>query len=269
LLAAGDIAQCGELYATATAALLRDRPGTVATLGDNTYSAGTKREFADCYHPTWGTEKGRTKPALGNHEYGTRGARGYFGYFGAAAGSQRNGYYSYDLGAWHIIVLNSNCEEIAGCEADSPQGRWLRADLAAHPATCTLAYWHHPLFSSGKTHGSEDAMRPTWETLYDAGADVVLSAHEHHYERFVLQDPAGNLDLKRGIRQFVVGTGGASHYGFGRPLPTSEVRNAETFGVLELTLHRTGYDWVFVPVDAGSGGKDQRSFTDSGSGECH
>ena len=159
-------------------------PGTIATLGDNAYRSGSAQEYADCYDPTWGTEKARTRPAAGNHDYGTPDARGYFDYFGAAAGDRGEGYYSYDLGAWHVVVINSNCDAIGGCEADSAQGRWLRTDLASHQATCTLAYWHHPLFSSGIEHGGNPEMRPIWQLLYDAGADVVLSGHEHNYERF-------------------------------------------------------------------------------------
>jgi hypothetical protein len=267
LIAAGDIADCGTRADSATAALVRDIPGTIATLGDHAYESGTKQDFADCYDPTWGAERNRTRPAPGNHEYETRGAKGYFDYFGGAAGDRGKGYYSYDLGAWHIIVLNSDCDEIGGCGTDSPQGRWLRRDLAAHPATCILAYWHHPLFSSGREHGGDEAMKPAWEALYDARAEVVLSAHEHNYERFAPQDPDGKHDRKRGIRQFVVGTGGASHYGFGRPLTTSEVRESGTFGVLVLTLHSTGYHWVFVPVESRF---DLRGpFTDSGSRDCH
>ena len=166
-------------------------------------------------------------------------------------------------------MLNSNCEEIGGCGIASPQGTWLGADLAAHPVMCTLAYWHEPLFSSGTTHGGDDEMRPVWQLLYDAGADVVLSGHEHNYERFAPQDPNGFPDPKHGIRAFVVGTGGASHYPFGIPLPTSEVRNADTYGVLVLTLHPQGYDWEFDPVDAGDGQPDGKPFTDSGSTACH
>ncbi len=269
LIAVGDIADCGTRMDAATAALVQNIPGTVATLGDHVYTEGTKQQFNDCYAPTWGVVRERTRPAPGNHDYATRGAKGYFNYFGGAAGNRREGYYSYDLGAWHIIVINSNCDAVAGCGADSPQGRWLRKDLAANPAECTLAYWHHPLFSSGKEHGGDAAMRPFWEALYDAGADVVLSAHEHNYERFAPQDPDGNLDAKRGIRQFVVGTGGASHYGFGRPLQTSEVREAKTFGVLVLTLNRTGYDWEFVPVESRLEQRSGGPFTDAGSGNCH
>ena len=268
LIAAGDIARCGSRGDEATAALIRDMAGTVATLGDLAYETGSNADFTRCYDPTWGSEKARTRPAAGNHEYETRDADGYFDYFGEAAGNRGEGYYSYDLGDWHIIVLNSNCTQVGGCEADSPQGRWLRKDLAANPATCTLAYWHHPLFSSGKEHGGNETMRPAWQALYDAGADVVLSAHEHHYERLAPQDPAGQLDRKRGIRQFVVGTGGSSHYGFGRILETSEARNAETFGVLVLTLRRASYDWVFVPVGSQLDRTGEKSFVDAGSADC-
>ena len=269
LLAAGDIADCRSPGDEATADLIRTMPGTIATLGDNAYRSGSAQEYADCYDPTWGTEKARTRPAAGNHDYGTPDARGYFDYFGAAAGDRGEGYYSYDLGAWHVVVLNSNCDAIGGCEADSAQERWLRSDLASHQATCTLAYWHHPLFSSGTTHGGDLEMRPIWQLLYDAGADVVLSGHEHNYERFTPQDPNGAPDPGRGIREFVVGTGGASHYPFGTPLPTSETRNADTYGVLALTLHPDGYDWSFVPADADPGQPGGTTFTDAGSGECH
>lgn len=268
LIAAGDIADCRSQGDEATARLIRTMAGTIATLGDNAYQVGSKQQFADCFGPTWGAEKGRTKPAPGNHEYGTRGARGYFGYFGAAAGNPRAGYYSYDLGAWHIVVLNSNCDEVGGCAADSPQGRWLRKDLAAHRTTCTLAYWHHPLFSSGKEHGGDSAVRPLWEALYDAGADVVLSGHEHNYERFAPQDPSGALDSRNGIRQFVVGTGGAGHYAFGKPQPNSEVRNSETYGVLAVTLKSEGYDWEFSPADSPADRTPRKRFTDSGSAGC-
>jgi hypothetical protein len=256
LLAAGDIAVCGSRGDEATAQLIRTRPGTVATLGDNVYDVGSQREFADCYDPSWGTFKHRTRPSPGNHDYYTKGAKGYFSYFGKAAGGRKKGYYSYDLGAWHIIALNSNCPKIGGCGAKSPQGRWLRRDLRAHPAECTLAYWHHPLFSSGAEHGGEETMRAFWKALYAAGADVVLAGHEHNYERFAPQDPQGRLDPERGIRQFVVGTGGASHYGFAEPLPTSEKRIAHRFGVLKLTLHPTSYDWAFIPTGSPSGPAD-------------
>jgi hypothetical protein len=199
----------------------------------------------------------------GNHDYHTSGASGYFGYFGGAAGDPSKGYYSFDLGGWHVIVLNTSdgCATIS-CAAGSPQEQWLKADLAAHPAQCTLAMWHQPRFNSGAEHGNDTDVAPFWNDLYAAGADVILNGHEHVYERFAPQDPEGRGDPQRGIREFVVGTGGAPLYAFLPPEPNDRVRNAETHGVIKLTLHPDGYDWRFVPV-AGE------SFTDSGSGECH
>ncbi|MDQ2825792.1 MAG: metallophosphoesterase [Actinomycetota bacterium] len=262
LLAAGDIASCSSNGDEATAALLDARPNaTVATLGDNAYESGTATEFARCYDPTWGRQKARTHPALGNHEYGVAKAAGYFAAFGAAAGEAPLGWYSYDLGDWHVVVLNSNCE-VVGCATGGTQERWLRDDLAAHPAMCTLAYWHHPRFSSGTTHGSSTAVLPLYTALYDMGADVILNGHEHNYERFAPLDPTGKPDDAKGIREFVVGTGGVSHYPFGPPLPGSEVRNDNTFGLLALTLRPGSYQWQFVP-EAG------KSFTDSGTANCH
>lgn len=262
LVGAGDIASCVSEGDEATATLLDAIEGIVVTLGDHAYEAGTPVEFAACYDPSWGRHKARTRPTPGNHDYLTPGASGYFDYFGAAAGDPGKGYYSYDLGSWHIIVLNSNCAEIGGCDRDSPQERWLHADLAAHMRTCTLAYWHHPRFSSGP-HGSEAGLEALWQALYEHGADVVLGGHDHVYERFGPQKPNGEPDLARGLRQFVVGTGGASHHKFAGPaLANSEVLNDDTFGVLKLILRPASYEWQFIPV-AG------RTFTDSGTGRCH
>ena len=262
LVGAGDIADCKTLSGAAkTAALLDQIPGTVFTLGDNAYESGTPQQFADCYGPTWGRHKARTRPAVGNHEYKTAFAGGYFDYFGAAAGDRTKGYYSYDLGAWHIVVLNSNCDQVGGCKSDSPQARWLRDDLAAHPVRCTAAMWHHPRYSSAE-HGDDKALSDLWQLLYDAGAELVLSGHDHTYERFAPQDANGSRDLGRGIRQFVAGTGGRYEYKWARLDANSEVRNNDTFGVLKLTLHPDSYDWEFVPVEGGS-------FHDSGTDECH
>ena len=261
LVAAGDIAGCGSPGAEATAKLLDSMPGTLITLGDNAYESGTATEFVNCYGPTWGRYKARTHPAAGNHEYATKGASGYFAYFGAAAGDPTKGYYSYDLGTWHIVVINSNCSEIQGCQAGSPQERWLRTDLSRHPTRCMLAYWHHPRFSSGQ-HGNDNEMQPIWQALYDAAVDVVLNGHDHDYERFARQTPTGRADPLQGIREFVVGTGGKEHYPFGPPIANSQVRDDKTFGVLKLTLHPTSYDWAFIPV-AG------KTFTDSGHTACH
>jgi len=257
LVGSGDIAHCSSKGDEATAELLDSIPGTVFTTGDNVYPDGTIDQFMNCYEPTWGRHKDRTYPSVGNHEYHTPDAAGYFEYFGSAAGEPGKGYYSYDLGAWHIIVLNSNIPVDAG----SPQEQWLRTDLAAHPAACTLAYWHNPRFSSGTVHGSSPAMQPLWQALYDFGADVVLAGHEHNYERFAPQDPQGLADPTRGIREFVIGSGGRSHYTFGAPIPNSEVRNGDTYGVLKLTLHPASYSWEFIP-EAG------QTFTDSGNAPC-
>ncbi|OLC73489.1 MAG: hypothetical protein AUH78_13770 [Gemmatimonadetes bacterium 13_1_40CM_4_69_8] len=260
LVGAGTVASCSSSGDEATAAILDATPGTVFTLGDNVYPSGSLANYQNCYNPSWGRHKVRTAPALGNHEYDTSPtAADYFSYFGAAAGDPTKGYYSYDLGAWHIVALNSDVSMSAG----SPQEQWLRADLAAHPQRCTLAYWHHPRFSSGSTHGSMAQAQPLWQALYDAGAEIVLSGHEHNYERFAPQTPGGALDLARGIREFVVGTGGGSGaYPFGTPIANSEVRITGVNGVLKLTLGDGSYSWQFIPV-AG------QTATDSGSGTCH
>jgi len=264
LVGAGDIASCDDLGgAIATAKLLDNIPGTVFAVGDLAYPDGSDEQFAKCYGPTWGRFKERTRPAPGNHEYHSDGASGYVRYFGTAAGDPKNGYYSYDLGAWHVIVLNSECVLVGGCGAGSGQEQWLRQDLNAHPAKCTVAYWHKPLFSSGAAHGNDPEVKPLWEALYAANADLVINGHDHDYERFAPQDPSGEPEPRRGIREFVVGTGGKnSHRSFASRKPNSEVRRADTFGVLKLTLHPTSYDWEFVP-EAG------KKFTDSGTGTCH
>jgi hypothetical protein len=264
LVGAGDIASCDDLKgAEATAKLLDNIPGTVFAAGDLAYPDGSDEQFAKCYGPTWGRFKDRTRPAPGNHEYHSDGASGYVRYFGAVAGDPKKAYYSYELGDWHIIVLNSECDAVDGCGTGSPQEQWLRQDLKDHPVKCTLAYWHKPLFSSGAAHGNAPEMKPVWDALYSADAEIVIGGHDHDYERFAPQDPTGELDLQRGIREFVVGTGGKnSHRSFASPKPNSEVRQADTFGVLKLTLHPASYDWEFVP-EAG------KTFTDSGSATCH
>jgi acid phosphatase type 7 len=268
LAAAGDIATCPAQNDEATAALLGQMPGaTVAALGDNAYLHGSAEDYLKCYTPSWGAYKALTRPTAGNHEYETPNASGYFTYFreellpfGAAACDPTKGYYSYDLGSWHVVVLNSNCRPVGGCGGTSPQVEWLKADLAAHPSTCTLAYWHHPRFSSRQT---STPLAAFWNALYKARAEVVLNGHMHNYERFVEQTPGGVAKAGRGIREFVVGTGGTQLVGFPPTTrTTSEVRDANTFGVLKLTLHANSYDWQFVPV-AG------QSFTDSGTTNCH
>ena len=262
LVGAGDIADCKDLSgAEATAKLLDKIPGMVMAVGDLAYPDGSKENFT-CYDKTWGRAKSRTRPAPGNHEFHSSGATPYFDYFGAVAGDPKTGYYSYELGAWHIIVLNSECKDVGGCQAGSPQEKWLRADLAAHPVACTLAYWHKPLFSSGGAHGNDLTVRPLWQALYEANADVVVNGHDHDYERFAPQNSDGATDPARGIREFVVGTGGKNHRPFGSTKPNSEVRDATAFGVLKLTLKPKSYDWEFIP-EAG------KSFTDSGTSNCH
>ena len=173
-----------------------------------------------------------------------------------------DGFYSYELGSWHIIVLNSECKDIGGCQAGSREEKWLRADLAAHSAACTLAYWHKPLFSSGGAHGNDAEMRPFWQALYEARATIVVNGHDHDYERFAPQSPDGAADAARGIREFVAGTGGKNHRPFGTIQPNSEARNADAFGLLKLTLREKSYDWQFIP-EAG------KTFADSGTGTCH
>lgn len=257
LVGAGDIASCGSSGAERTARLLDDIPGTVFTVGDNAYLSKNGRNPFPCYDASWGRHKNRTRPVPGNHEYEGDYVDAYFDYFGRAAGDRGKGYYSYDLGAWHIIALNSMID--AG--PSSPQGKWLTRDLAKNRRFCTLAYFHHPRFSSGPHHTSARAEQ-LWSALSSAGADVVVSGHDHIYERFAPMTADGRRDERAGMREFVVGTGGYSHYDFARDARNSEVRNSTTFGVLKLTLHARGYDWQFIPVRG-------RRFTDGGSGNCH
>jgi acid phosphatase type 7 len=258
--AVGDIADCTSEGDDATAALLDAHEGPIFTLGDTVYMSGTVQQFAECFDLVWGRHKARIRPAVGNHEYITPDAAPYYAYFGSAAGDPAKGYYSYDLGAWHVVVLNSNCSEINGCEKNSTQEQWLRADLAAHPTHCTVAYMHHPRWSSGK-YGENDRVQPLVETLYEYGVDLLLAGHAHQYERYALQDPNGNRDDTYGIRQIVVGTGGKNHTPILKVLPNSEVRNDDTFGVLKLLLYPDRYSWEFLPVAGGA-------FTDRGSEGC-
>jgi acid phosphatase type 7 len=262
LVGAGDIADCADLSgAEATAELLDQIPGTVMAVGDLAYPDGTKENFT-CYDRTWGRAKARTRPAPGNKEFHSSGATPYFDYFGSVAGAPGDGYYSYELGDWHIVVLNSECVDVGGCGPGSRQEKWLRADLAAHPISCTLAYWHKPLFSSGGAHGNNLEVTPLWQALYDAGGDVVINGHDHNYERFALQNSEGEPDPVHGIREFVVGTGGKNLRPFGATKPNSEVRNNEAFGVLRLTLRANSYDWQFISQEG-------KNFADSGSASCH
>jgi acid phosphatase type 7 len=257
VVAAGDIAECDHDRDEATAKLVDARPDAIVlTLGDNAYPDGREQAFRECYGPTWGRHKARTRPSPGNHEYEwyQKDANAHFLYFGESAGQWGKGYYSFDVGEWHLISLNSNCsaEFLGGCDPGSEQERWLREDLRRSRHRCTLAYWHHPRFSAGGRHGSQSFVEPFWQALYEAGADVVLSGHEHNYQRFAPQTPTGDADPERGIRQFVVGTGGAPLYELGDPIANLEAQG----------LGPDGYDWRFVPVPPAT-------FTDSGSGRCH
>lgn len=260
---AGDIAVCGSLADDSTAALLDTIPGRIWTAGDNAYPSGSSRDFAQCYDSSWGRHRDRTNPVPGNHEYWTPGARAYFDYFGEAAGPPGVGYYSYQYGSWLIVALNSNVDTSPG----SPQGRWLRALLAEHPSRCSLAYFHHPLVSSG-SHGShsdpydETNVRPLWDALYEAGVEVVLVGHDHHYERFAPMTPRGLPDPDFGIRQFIVGTGGGVLRGRGtEPHPLSEHFLEGRHGVLRLSLGSEAYSWEFVDV--------QGRVLDRGTTRCH
>ncbi len=247
LIAVGDIASCSSEGDEQTAALVATLPGPIAVLGDIAYENGTAEDFANCFTPSWGRFVPRIRAALGNHEYNSGTATAAIDLFGLPP----NGWYSYSLGAWHVIVLNSNCGRVGGCGRGSPQWRWLQADLAAHRNRCTLAYWHHPRYSSG-LHGSNAAYAPFWGLLARAKADLVLEGHDHDYERFA---------PLQGIRSFVVGTGGKSLYPILWPRPGSVVRSSDTFGVLSLTLRPFGYDWKFLPVPGST-------FSDAGTAAC-
>jgi len=268
LVGAGDIASCSQNNDSATARLLGNIPGTVYTLGDNVYPYGSTANFRNCYDPTWGKYKKRTKPAVGNHEYydenfnSTTAAGPYFDYFGARAGARGKGYYSYNRGSWHIVVLNSNCEKVGGCGRRSPQGRWLRNDLANHQAGCTLAYFHRPLYSTGINVAGPD-VKPFWSMLHDRDADVIINGHAHRYERFAPMTPSGTRS-DNGIRQIVAGTGGQPG---GSEISRADAPNlqrvkTDVYGVLKLSLRADSYAWKFVPI-AG------KTFTDSGTTSCH
>ena len=267
LVGAGDIASCSVLEgAEATAKLIEKTPGTVFAAGDLAYERGMAAEFRDCYGTTWGRFKDRTRPTPGNHEYNFGGGAAYFAYWEGAAGTPDKSYYSFDLGNWHVIALNTNCAapKVGGCGIGSPQEKWLKQDLAGHANSCIVAFGHHALYSSGvfRSHAVHPELQDLWRDLYRAHADLVLAGHEHSYERFAPQDPDGNADDKNGIREIVVGTGGRSHDPLGTALPNSEARNFDTYGVLKVTLWPERYEWEFIPVNADG-------FRDSGESSCH
>ncbi|HLC79773.1 MAG TPA: metallophosphoesterase [archaeon] len=258
---AGDIASCESVGDEKIAQLLDVQNGTVFTLGDNVYEAGSASEFSNCYEPSWGRHKLRTMPSVGNHEYYTSRAKGYYDYFGSVAGDSSRGYYSYDIGKWHAIVLNSNCASVGGCLQGSAQYRWLLDDLELNKdVKCTVAYFHHPRYSSGSEHGDSTFMQDIWAALYNGGTDIVLAGHDHDYERFAPMDSLGNIN-SQGMRSFVVGAGGKSLRPFGNISQNSEVQEFGSFGILRLELKPSGYEWEFISVQG-------QSFTDSGSGQC-
>ncbi|SOD02207.1 3',5'-cyclic AMP phosphodiesterase CpdA [bacterium JGI 053] len=257
LVAAGDVAGCWWRSDEATARLLDHIGGVVVPLGDAVYQDGSTGQFARCYGPTWGRHKARTRPVIGNHDYRTEHGGPYYDYFGAAAGPRDKGWYSYELEGWHVVGLNTETEIGAGSE----QLEWLREDLRTHPARCTLVAMHRPRFSSGK-HGDSERVKDAFRAMYDGGVDVLLSGHDHLYERFAPQDPDGRADPRRGVRQFVVGTGGAPLYSFRETIHrNSEAHQNDVHGVLRVVFHPDGYDWEFVGVGA--------AFSDKGHGECH
>jgi 3',5'-cyclic AMP phosphodiesterase CpdA len=252
---AGDIGDCGTRGAEATARLLDRFPGTVFTAGDNAYSSGRMKDFMNCYDPTWGRQRARIRPVPGNHEYESGGGD-YFAYFRSSAGTSGLGYYSFAEGPWRVITLNSEVPSGSG----SAQMEWLRSELTDKPTACTAVIWHRPLFSSGR-NGNNPDMLDVWKTLYEFNVDLVINGHDHTYERFAPQDPAGHPDAARGIREFIVGTGGAPLYEFPSIRPNSEVR-AAAWGVAAFTLTDRGYQWQFEPIEGGD-------FHDSGTASCH
>jgi hypothetical protein len=261
LVGAGDISSCDNDHDELTARLVESF-GEVAvfTTGDNVYERGSAAEFEKCYGPTWGRFRARTHPIPGNHDYETPGAGPYFDYFAGAAGRPGQSWYGWDLNSWRIEMLDSNCEFAGGCGEGSAQLAWLKQDLAAHPARCTLAMWHHPRFSSGR-HGDTAAVQPFWSELAAVGADLILVGHDHSYERFAPIDGTGRPDSVNGMRQIVIGTGGKDLYEFVELHVTSEAHSSTTFGVLALTLWPDRYEWQFVPSEG--------PFTDKGNGVCH
>jgi hypothetical protein len=272
----GTATRCRQLYTSDQ--LVGAGLAAVLPLGDLQYDCGGAGPFLQSYDLSWGRVKPITRPVPGNHEYltstgtgcdPTGTAAGYYGYFGAAAGDPSKGYYSYNIGRWHLIALNSNCAKVGGCSAGSAQEQWLQQDLTANTATCTLAYWHHPLFTSGEYNPGITSVRPLFQALYDHNADIVLSGHDHNFERFAPQTANGVLDLVRGVRQFIVGTGGKSLYSPQNPIANSEVRSSSSYGVLKLTLHPTSYEWSFVPAVGDTFGDTGAEFCDQPVGQTY
>ena len=260
IVGAGDIAGCESASDSETAALLTSIGGTVFTLGDNAYPDGTPEQFAECYAPTWGRERHRTRPSIGSHDFGAGDAAGYYGYFGDLAGTPGQGWYSYEAGPWHVVVLNSVCLDDPGFCAGQDQLAWLDRDLSENRRPCIAAYWHTPRYSSGSEHGNDPLVQPFWDRLVAAGADVILNGDDHHYERFAPMDAAGRED-PAGVRQFIVGTGGAGVRPLGEVHPASEFQQTERHGVLRLTLRAADYEWAFLAAPDGA-------ILDSGTAAC-
>jgi acid phosphatase type 7 len=266
LVGAGDIAGCSsngdEITAKLVSSVLKKHPkATVFTLGDNVYPNGSPEEFKNCYDPSWGAFKAKTRPVVGNHDYHTPRGSGYYAYFGVNAGKPDRGYYSYDLGAWHVAVINSNCFLVGGCQLGSKQQQWLENDLKKSASSCQILMWHHPRFSSGRVHGNNPEMQDIWATAAKAGVELVLNGHEHLFEQFVPMNANGQK-AKIGTTEIIVGTGGISLYPFASPQPNSLVRNNTTYGVLQLELSVSSYAWKFI-LEPG------KTFSDSGSEACH
>ena len=260
LIGAGDIADCSQRGGPyTTAPWLGSFPdATIFTAGDNVYPHGTDGEWRDCYGPTWGQYKDRTHPVPGNHDYETQRAKPYYDYWGDRAGNRDLGYYTYTVGSWLIFALNSEID----MRPSSQQGVWLRNELNANrERSCTAAIWHRPLFTSSQ-NGPQADTKPLWDVLYEFNTDLIINGHDHVFERFAPQDPEGRPNAARGIRQFTVGTGGAAHYAFGPAKPNSEVRTANTWGVLRLDLRTDGYSFEFIPAT-------DVSLRNTGSGTCH
>jgi len=253
VVAAGDICDSGSGCKQTAALIGQIKPTRVLTLGDNAYPDGTLSNYTTYFDPYWGQDKSITSPAPGNHDYHVAGGADYFTYF-----NNPPQYYSFDLGSWHIVSLNGEI----GIASGSTQETWFRNDLAAHTNKCTLVYWHEPRFSSGAVHGNNSSFQALWQDAYNGGVEIVLNGHDHQYERFAPMNVSGALDTAKGVREFIVGTGGAPLYSFGTIQPNSEVRDSLTWGVLKLTLHSASFDWQFVPVSG-------KTFTDSGSQACH
>jgi hypothetical protein len=251
LLAVGDIGFCGHEADDRVAELAAQLPGTIALLGDNVYPSATDSNLRECLGPSWGPMRDRIRPILGNHDYVGGNADAHFEFFGPGAGEPGQTWYSYQLGEWHVVALDSNCEEAGGCGPGSPQHEWLLADLRQADAECLLAYWHHPLLSSGR-HGGVEAVRPLWDAVVEAGVDVTLHGHDHTYERLTVD----------GVESFVVGTGGRSLYLWERdPLPETSARHDRNYGLLYLVLGEGEFTWDFLPLGAST-------FTDAGTGDC-